>query len=882
MSKKILFNVLILSFLALGFAKAQNIQFEDAKFKAMLLSAPYFSTMPGTDGGKYIVAKDVNGNAVAIDTNGDGEISQAEALNIYELNITEENRGYLQSYFALQLDPIKSLKGIEYFTNLTQLTCGNNYFLKSLDLSALTKLKEFYCSNEAWDTAPAWQGTNVLWTVNLRGISSLILPKTQSLEVLDISGIPISSQDFLSGVTNLKKLVLNNLPIEENVNITGSQFPHLEELSVTLASPNENNITISDLPELTKLTCNQCHFTLDGGTNCTDELHCELWGQRYYLGANPNITLSNLPKVDTLRIKGKNITINNLPNLASLDCSGTSWRWETGGVVDSFGNVESLVLNGVPLLEELHIGLCNLKSLDLSNAPNLIILDDKVYSRNGGTYMYMDGSGYLENLDVSKNTKLQSLVLSKITGLKTVDLSKNIDLQTLDLNYSTEIEALDLPKNTNNLQWANLSGTRIEILDISKNINLQYLDLSHNSSLQTLDISKNINLQYLDLSHNSSLQTLDVSKNINLQTLDLSYNSNLQTLDLPKDTNNLQTLDLSSSAIEALDVSKNINLQTLYLGYTGIETLDLSKNVNLRGLDLSSTGIKTLDLSKNVNLYYLDLHNNTGIETLDVTHNISLDFLFLDNTKLTTLYMKNGVKKAYSYNGYSYYSFSGTDNLNYICCDEDEVADVESYMKYIRGYNTYNPVDLPTITSDCGNEDLEVSDVTENSATLSWSAVAGATSYTIEYRKTAVAAAGQGNTTFADDWATVRGITATTYTLTGLADGSVYEWRLTAVGSGNETPVSGPFFTTEIKSLGTEDLSPQTKVALYPNPVKDVLYFSTSGKVAKAEVYDLNGRIIKTAVVSNNSVNVSSLSKGVYFIILHTDKGVVKEKFIKN
>ena len=84
------------------------------------------------------------------------------------------------------------------------------------------------------------------------------------------------------------------------------------------------------------------------------------------------------------------------------------------------------------------------------------------------------------------------------------------------------------------------------------------------------------------------------------------------------------------------------------------------------------------------------------------------------------------------------------------------------------------------------------------------------------------------------------------------------------------------------ESLATEDLSPKAKVALYPNPVKDMLYFSAKGKVAKAEIYDLNGRLVKTTAVSNNSVNVSSLSKGVYFIILHTDKGVVKEKFIKN
>jgi len=88
--------------------------------------------------------------------------------------------------------------------------------------------------------------------------------------------------------------------------------------------------------------------------------------------------------------------------------------------------------------------------------------------------------------------------------------------------------------------------------------------------------------------------------------------------------------------------------------------------------------------------------------------------------------------------------------------------------------------------------------------------------------------------------------------------------------------------TSDCKGMGTEEISSQSKVAFYPNPVKDVLYFSASGKATQAEIYDLNGRLVKTAAVSNNSVNVLSLSKGVYFIILRTDKGTVKEKFIKN
>ena len=600
MSKKILFNVLILSFLALGFAKAQNIQFEDAKFKAMLLSSPQMPPDPYPSYGQItyygqnqIIAKDVNGNVVAIDTNGDGEISQAEALNIYQLDIHDDGRtgsdGIIWDVY------IKSMKGIEYFTNLTQLTCTNFISLESLDLSALTKLKELNYSGAFF--------VNVYGSVFVGSLSNLILPETPTLESLKCSGNMISNLDFLSGHPNLKKLTLDYINAE-NINITGAQFPHLEELSVLQRIPDVN-VTVSDLPELTTFNC---------GVPSNNSSDLSSWF--YYDNNVPNIilSLSNLPKIDTLNIQGKNITINNLPNLTSLNCSA-----RIDDPVGSFrpGSVESLVLNGVPKLTEIYADNHKLKSLDLSKLPNLVTLS--LWGRND--------------------------------------------------------------------------------------------DWPPTSTLENLDVSKNINLQTLYLSENN-ISTLDVSKNINLQTLGLYNNANL----------------------------------------------------------------KTLDVSHNINLVKLGLYGCTG---------------------LTSLYMKNGVKKTFytSYGDPRFYLFPDSyylnnTNLNYICCDEDEINAVKDYMQSFTQWdnNTQSEYTLnPTVTSDC-----------------------------------------------------------------------------------------------ETYGLGTEDLSPQAKATLYPNPVKDVLYFSASGKVAKAEVYDLNGRLIKTSAVSNNSVNVSSLSKGVYFIILHTDKGTVKEKFIKN
>jgi len=638
--------------LALSFAKAQNIgigdaniEFEDPTFKTILLSA-------SPENG---IAKDVNGNAVAVDTNHDGEISQAEALNIGELTIP--NRYGVYRYY------VYSLAGIEYFTNLTVLR-GSAMRVCSLEVSALTKLKELY-----WSSMPT--NTVYEYEAGMLYLSSLALPETPTLEVLDIYGSSVSNLDFLSRVPNLKKLYIDDVKVE-NINISG--FQHLEELSAverrwsTPSLRDTVTITVSDLPELTTFNCGLPH------NNSPYDIPIVI------------LSLSNLLKINILAIQAHDITINNLPNLTKLDCS----TWDDPSIIEA--HVESLVLNDVPKLEELHIGYCNLKTLDLSNVPNLIILDNNMYSNAWG-------GGYLENLDISKNTKLQSLVLSNIKGLKT------------------------------------------------------------------------------------------------------------------------------------LDVSHNINLAGLYVG----------------GWDL------------------------------------------------TSLYMKNGVKKTFGrdgsydlprspddmkYRGY----FINSSNLNYICCDEDDIDALKGHIEEVNSMvaSWGAPPINPTITSDCGNEDLAVSNVTDNGATLSWSAVSGATSYTIEYRKLALEAAGQKNTTFAEDWTRISNITATTYTLSGLADGSVYQWRLIAAGSGNETPVSGPFFTTAIKPLGTEEISSSEKVALYPNPVKDILYFSASGKATQAEIYDLNGRLVKTAAVSNNSVNVSTLSKGVYFIILRTDKGTVKEKFIKN
>jgi hypothetical protein len=71
-------------------------------------------------------------------------------------------------------------------------------------------------------------------------------------------------------------------------------------------------------------------------------------------------------------------------------------------------------------------------------------------------------------------------------------------------------------------------------------------------------------------------------------------------------------------------------------------------------------------------------------------------------------------------------------------------------------------------------------------------------------------------------------------------------------------------------------------IGIYPNPVADILYFKGTGRIEKAEVYNLVGQRVKTFNTVEGQIDVSSLSKGDY-ILQYSVKGGKQEnyKFIK-
>ncbi len=87
-----------------------------------------------------------------------------------------------------------------------------------------------------------------------------------------------------------------------------------------------------------------------------------------------------------------------------------------------------------------------------------------------------------------------------------------------------------------------------------------------------------------------------------------------------------------------------------------------------------------------------------------------------------------------------------------------------------------------------------------------------------------------------------------------------------------------------IVKLSEEGMSTQefqnTKINIYPNPVKDILYFSE--EVSNIKITDVSGRMVKEFSASVKSFDVSGLAKGIYMITASSKLGkVVSEKFIK-
>lgn len=71
-------------------------------------------------------------------------------------------------------------------------------------------------------------------------------------------------------------------------------------------------------------------------------------------------------------------------------------------------------------------------------------------------------------------------------------------------------------------------------------------------------------------------------------------------------------------------------------------------------------------------------------------------------------------------------------------------------------------------------------------------------------------------------------------------------------------------------------------ITIYPNPVKNKVYFSSKNEIKSVTVFGLKGgKILTFNDINNNSIDLSTLNSGVYILKTETSEGIETKKIIK-
>lgn len=89
-----------------------------------------------------------------------------------------------------------------------------------------------------------------------------------------------------------------------------------------------------------------------------------------------------------------------------------------------------------------------------------------------------------------------------------------------------------------------------------------------------------------------------------------------------------------------------------------------------------------------------------------------------------------------------------------------------------------------------------------------------------------------------------------------------------------------------INLLSVDKVVADNKLAIYPNPSKNLINISNSENIllTNANITDLNGRTVKTVQlngVTTAQINISDLASGVYMMSINSDQGSVTKKIVK-
>ena len=109
---------------------------------------------------------------------------------------------------------------------------------------------------------------------------------------------------------------------------------------------------------------------------------------------------------------------------------------------------------------------------------------------------------------------------------------------------------------------------------------------------------------------------------------------------------------------------------------------------------------------------------------------------------------------------------------------------------------------------------------------------------------------------------------------------TVTGWHWCIVTDANGCESEQAFYEVLHLSTSVNDMLAE-QIAIYPNPTKGFLVIDTDYLIKKVRIFNVHGIVVESQF-KENAIDVSDVSNGIYFLEIHTDKGLARKKFIKN
>ena len=615
------------------------------------------------------------------DKNGDGKLNDAEIAAVTVINCSKKN--------------ISSLKGIEYFTALERLLCGENQ-LTTLDVSNNTVLKILDCDKNQ--------------------LTALDVSKNTALTTLHCWGNPLTNLDVS------KNTKLGNLSCSYN-QLTALDVSR--NTALTNLDCGVNQLTALDVSRNTALTELRCYnnrlTSLDVSKNTAlTDLSCEKNSYDITLNANRSYDLSKLPgSFDVSKAKAWNgCTIQGSIIKVNAGVNEVSYTYDCGN-----GKTMPVTLNVVGV--EAPTGYTvTYNANGGSGAPSAqtktkdvsLTLSTTRPTREGYSFLgwatsasatsaqYQPGSTYTANANITLYAVWEELNTIAINEANFPDANFRTVVSTFDKNGDGKLNEAEIAAVTE-IYCSEKSISSLK--GIEHFTALTELRCSNNR-LTTLDVSRNTALEFLDCQTNH-LTALDVSRNTALTNLDCDSNQ-LTTLDVSNNTALIQ-LFCESNQLTTLDVSRNTALVWLYCTANRLTTLDVSNNTALIQLFCESNQLTTLDVSRNTALVWLYCTANR-LTALDVSNNTALEELYCDENQLTALDVSRNTalkRLGCGINQLTTLDVSKNTALTGLWCYENQLTTLDVSR------NT------ALTTLSCWGNQLTALDVSKNTALKEWS-----------------------------------------------------------------------------------------------------------------------------------------------------------------